>query len=243
VGDLLAEKEERREDYDIDKLFDGILKPLHSRNARQIFETFYHNRAFEHLTTYDLEKELEDEGLPINKKEINSWLISLQDAGLILKMEERGKPVRYSYEDKYTYDLWRLTDTGLNVGERLPNLMADVKIKLPHLIELTPAIIHELEDLYYTAKILTLLHEYGGSLDYATLRKQLALDREKLAVYSWPDTSHSEKPLFEVKVKPSTLRAKVFKLFGWVVEQDLYFTLTDDGRKIAEDIVSRGSPA
>ncbi len=229
------------EKSELDTLFEGLLKPLHSKNARQIFETFYQNRAYEHLTTYDIEKELDEDGLSINKKEINSWLVSLQEAGLIVKMEGRGKPVRYTYDDRYTYDLWKLTETGLNAGQRLPTFMVDADKRLPHLTELTPNLIHEMEDLYYTAKILVLLYEHNGSQNYADLKKQLALDSEKLAVYSWPDASHSEKPLFEIIVKPPTLRTKVFKLFGWVVEQDLSFKLTEEGRRVAEGIISRGS--
>lgn len=225
--------------YELDALFEGLLKPLHSKYARQIFEVFYQNKEFQHLTTYDIEKELDEEGVSINKKEINGWLVSLQDAGLIIKMEGRGKPVRYAYDDKYTFDLWRLTDTGLNVGQRLPNLMVDDATHLPHLSELTPQLIHEIEDLYFTSKILVILYEHNGIMNYSELRKQLALDREKLAVYTWPDASHSEKLLFEVKVKPPTLRTKVFKLFGWMVEQDLSFTLTEEGRQVAKRIVSR----
>jgi hypothetical protein len=218
-----------------------LLKPLHSKNARQIFEIFYQNRSYEHLTTYDIEKELDEDGFSMNKKEINSWLVSLQEAGLIVKMDERGKPVRYTYDDKYTYDLWRLTETGLNAGQRLPTFMVDAEKRLPHLTELTLNMIQEMEDLYYTSKILVILYEHDGSQSYTELRKKLALDREKLAVYSWPDASHSEKPLLEVIVKPPTLRTKVFKLFGWVVEQDLSFKLTEEGRLVAEGIVSRGS--
>lgn len=225
---------------DLDVLFEGLLKPLHSKNARRIFSVFYKNRGFEHLTTHDLERMLDEEGLSISKKEINAWLVSLQDAGLIVKMDERGKPVVLAYEDRYTFDLWRLSETGLNVGQKLPILMAKEEPRdIPHLAELTPKKIHEIEDIYYTSKILLLLHEHGGSLSYSELRKQLAIDREKLAIYSWPDASHSEKPLFEIKIKSPTLRTKVFKLFGWVQEQDLTFTLTDTGREMAMTILSK----
>ena len=233
--------EEKNEDrLDLDALFEGILKPMHSKNARRVFNVFYNKKQFEHLTTHDLEILLEHEGLSISKKEINAWLVSLQDAGLIMKMDERGKPVVSAYEDKDTFDLWRLSETGLNVGHRLPILMAkEEKSDLPRLAELSPKKIHELEDLYYTSKILLLLHDHDGSLSYSVLRRQLALDREMLAVYSWPDASHSEMPLFEIKVKPPTIRSRIFMLFGWVQEQDLIFTLTETGKKMVETIFSK----
>ena len=223
----------------LESLFDGTLKPLHSRNARKIFEVFYQFQRYNYITTYDLEIELKKNDLQINKKEINGWLISLQEAQLILKLNERGKPVVSSYKDRYTFDLWRLSETGLIVGQRLPIFMEKKDMTLPSLTELTPSKIHELEDLYFMAKLLITLYSQGGSLSYTNLRKELSIDREKLAIYSWPDASYSEKPLFEVIVKPPSLRAKVFKVFGWVLEQDLSFKLTEEGLKIAFDIESK----
>lgn len=223
----------------LESLFDGTLKPLHSRNARKIFEVFYQFQRYNYITTYDLEIELKKNDLQINKKEINGWLISLQEAQLIIKLDERGKPVVSSYKDRYTFDLWRLSETGLIVGQRLPIFMEKKDMTLPSLTELTPSKIHELEDLYFMAKLLITLYSRGGSLSYTDLRKELSIDREKLAIYSWPDASYSEKPLFEVIVKPPSLRAKVFKVFGWVLEQDLSFKLTEEGLKIAFDIESK----
>jgi hypothetical protein len=222
-----------------DSLFDGVLKPLHSRNARRIFEIFNQNKGYNYITTYDIEIELEKQGLSINKKEINGWLLTLQEAQLISKLNERGKPVISNYEDRYTFDLWQITKTGLIVGQRLPIFLEKNDIILPSLTELTPSKIHEIEDLYITSKLLLTLFNHGGSLSYTELRKELAIDQEKLAVYSWPDATYSEKSLFEVIIKPPSLRTKILKLFGWVLEQDLSFKLTEEGSKIAAGIASK----
>ena len=226
----------------LDSLFEGVLKPLHSRNARRIFEVFNQYQEYNYITTHDIEIELEKQGLSINKKEINSWLLTLQEAQLILKLDDRGKPVISNYEDRYTFDLWQLTKTGLIVSQKLSIFMKEKKVILPSLTEFTPSTIHELEDLYLTARLLITLFNHGGSLGYTELLKELTIDREKLAVYSWPDASYSEKPLFEVTVKPPSLKAKVFKIFGWVLEQDISFKLTEDGLKIAADIASKEKP-
>lgn len=220
-----------------DGLFDGLLKPLHSRNACRIFEIFNQYREYNYITTHDIEIELEKQGLSINKKEINGWLLTLQEAQLISKLDERGKPVISNYEDRYTFDLWQLTKTGLIVGQRL-SIFMEKDLTLPSLTEFTPSKIHELEDLYLTAKLLIILFNRGGSTSYTELLKELAIDREKLAIYSWPDASYSKKPLFEVAVKPLSLKAKIFRIFGWVFEQDLSFKLTEEGQKIATKIVS-----
>jgi hypothetical protein len=200
---------------------------------------FYQNKEYLHITTHDIETKLEEEGLFINKKEINGWLVSLQEAGLISKMEERGKPIASEYENRYTFDLWKLTETGLIVGGRLPSLMLKKDSLLPSLADLTPSMIHDIEDLYLTSKLLIILYEKGGKLGYKEVRRELAIDREKLAVYSWPDLAHSDKPLFEITVKLPSFRSKVFKLMGWFLEQDLSFKLTDEGKKMAETIISK----
>jgi hypothetical protein len=223
----------------LDNLFDRLLKPLHSRNARRIFEVFNQYKEYKYITTHDIEIELGKQGFSINKKEINGWLLSLQEAELIFKLNERGKPVISNYEDRYTFDLYQLTKTGLIVSQKLLLFTKTNDLILPHLTELTPSKIHEIEDLYMTSKLLITLFKHGGSLSYADLLKELAIDREKLAVYSWPDASYSEKPLFKVTVKPQSLRAKVFKIFGWILEQDLSFKLTEEGLKIASDISSK----
>ncbi len=222
---------------DIDTMFEGLLRPLHSKNARKLFDIFYENREHDYLTTHDLEKILDEKGFKMSKKEINAWLISLQEAGLIAKLEGRGKPIASEYDDRYTFDLWKLTETGLNLHRRLPNLMSQESL-IPKLSTMTPRLLEEIEDLYFTAKILLTLEEYGGCMNYLELRKKVALDREKLAVYSWPDASHSEQPLFEVKVKPPSFRGRVFKLFGQVVEQDLTFSMTKEGREMAKTILA-----
>lgn len=229
---------------EIDTLFDTTIKPLHSKNARKIYEIFYNNREFKHITTHDIETQLAEEGLAFNKKEINGWLVSLQESGLVEKLVERGKPIASEYKDKYTFDLWKLSEIGLRIGQRLPTLMDEkAGSTIPKLDELTPSLIDELEDLYLTSKILLTLNAYGGSMSYLELRKKLYVDSEKLAVYSWPDSAHSEKPLFEIKVKPPTFKGKVYKLFGWLKEQDLVFSLTDEGKKLAEEIAVREKSA
>jgi len=223
----------------LENLFEGVLKPLHSRNARRIYQVFYQNKEYPHITTHDIEKKLEEQGLFINKKEINGWLVSLQESGLISKMDERGKPIASDYENRYTFDLWRLTETGLLVGVRLPTLMAKKNSSLPALADINPSTILEIEDLYLTAKLLVILYERGGQAGYKEVRKELAIDREKLAVYSWPDAAHSNKPLFVIIVKPSSFMSKLFKLLGWFLEQDLSFKLTEEGIRMAETITSK----
>lgn len=107
-----------------DRLFEKAYKPFRSRNARNLFNIFIVEKEKEYLTTLDIQTHLDERGTDLSKKEINAWLRSLQQADLITKEQERGKPTTLAYDDKYTFDKWSLTETGLNVSEGLRELIS-----------------------------------------------------------------------------------------------------------------------
>jgi len=107
-----------------DRLFEKAYKPFRSRNARTLFNIFIIEKKKEYLTTLDIQTHLDERGIDLSKKEINAWLRSLQQVDLITKEQERGKPTTLAYDDKYTFDKWSLTETGLNVSEGLRELIS-----------------------------------------------------------------------------------------------------------------------
>jgi len=70
------------------------------------------------------------------------------------------------------------------------------------------------------------------------VRRELAIDREKLAVYSWPDAAHSDKPLFEITVKPHLLGRRS-QAHGVVPRTGSFLQAYRRGKKDAEAIVSK----
>jgi hypothetical protein len=134
--------------------------------------------------------------------------------------------------------MWKLTDIGLKVSNDLKLVMSENNQDyLPKIDKMSLIKLEELEDLYITTKLIIKLHESGGQMEFKSLRKDLIVSKEKLASYSWPDSSYSERPLFEIIKKPSSLRSKLIKIFQMVSEDDLIFNLTDEGKKIAEIIM------
>ena len=91
-----------------------------------------------YLTTLDIQTHLDETGIDLSKKEINAWLRSLQDADLITKEPERGKPTTIAYDDKYTFDKWSLTETGLTVSEGLMGLISEKDTGVQHPATLKP---------------------------------------------------------------------------------------------------------
>jgi DNA-binding HxlR family transcriptional regulator len=106
-----------------EELFEKNLRPLKSKNARIIYKIFIETKRVNFLTTLDLQTKLEELGIRLSKKEINGWLRSLHDAGLITKEENRGKPTTLDYDDKYTFDMWSLTPEGDEIAVGIDHLV------------------------------------------------------------------------------------------------------------------------
>lgn len=110
---------------EFDQLFETYLKPLNSRNARLLFKILYDHRL-QYLTTLDLQYSLKKYDQQLNKIELNNWLTTLMISGLVEKSENRGKPTTIIYSNRYTYDLWKITQKGEEIGELIPLLLYTV---------------------------------------------------------------------------------------------------------------------
>ena len=106
-----------------EELFEKNLRPLKNKNTRIIYKIFVETKGVNFLTTLDLQTKLERLGIRLSKKEINGWLRSLHDAGLITKEENRGKPTTLDYDDKYTFDMWMLTPEGDEIAVGINHLV------------------------------------------------------------------------------------------------------------------------
>jgi len=103
---------------ELEEIFEKTLRPLQSRNARHIF-LILRDSETEYLTTYDMQPILVEQGNKLSKVELNNWLSALQEAGLVRKASERGKPTTLPYERRYTFDLWKLTKKGRETSFQL----------------------------------------------------------------------------------------------------------------------------
>lgn len=148
----------------LDELFDLWLRPLRSRNARRIFEILIRYNHKEHITTLDMQTLLVQRCVDLSKREINAWLRSLQEAGLIRKGEDRGKPTVIEYDGKYTFDKWALTDEGMEIFEFLrvpfPDYDGGQSPKKDHQ-EITPD------------SVLAAINSSGGEVEKAALTESL----------------------------------------------------------------------
>jgi len=216
-----------------DYLFETILKPLRSKNARKIYTTFLEQNDVEYLTTFDIQKKLQSQSINLSKKEINAWLMSLKLAGLIIKEETRGKPSTLRYEKKYTFDKWRLTESGAYLAGDLDMLNINNQRGDPINAEIsesyTPSKQNDPKFLsdYYVFTLLNRLTE-----------DEALVPEEEIAGYLLPSKNVVRQVISEclaqnyitgINAAPMGLFQRVLARFG-IVERSVYYELTEEGR-------------
>ncbi len=187
----------------LDELFDLWLRPLRSRNARRIFEILIRNSHKDHITTLDMQTLLVRRGVDLSKREINAWLRSLQEAGLIRKGEDRGKPTVIEYDGKYTFDKWALTDEGMEIFEFLktpfPDYDGGQSLKKDHQ-EIT------------SDSVRAAINSSGGEVEKAALAEDLTNVNE---LYEVLDTLVKDGVLEEIEpYNPGSLINRLRELLG-----------------------------
>lgn len=230
---------------EFDDLFDRYLKPLKSKNARKIFKIIIEYGRDGPLTTLDVQDKLNIFEIKLDKKEINGWLSNLLVAGLISKEIQRGKPTTVKYENRYTFDLWRLTDIGVKFAQKLPMLLRDESAFLVNnpiiiLEEMAQKekvtrelILRRLKELFIIIKALDILYKADMGLTQTEFFERLKLsqmDVEKVI------STYSEKhqPLFIKRLLKRGIRNSFLKIFG--ISGNVEFSLSEEGRKLAENL-------
>ncbi len=223
------------------ELFEKNLRPLKSKNARIIYNIFVEIKGVNFLTTLDLQTKLEGLGIRLSKKEINGWLRSLHDAGLITKEEDRGKPTTLDYDDKYTFDMWRLTPEGDEIATGIDYL---VKRKNASKILLSENVIDEINSLDQEVrqqnlimetdinlKCLKILSETGKALTIEEIREKLTPEIVLIEIIS----SYLNQGLI-IENNTEGWFLKFLGFLGLSQKRRATFRLTEKGREFAERI-------
>ena len=226
----------------LNQLFEVDLKPLKNANARILYKIFLNSKKTNHLTTLDIQDKLKSTDLMLRKKEINAWLSSLQSAGLITKENMRGKPTTIDYHGRYTYDLWRLTEKGRDIANKISiissektspkgrdNVETDADYAQSESENL--ADLHSPIDPYTMALLRAILH----AKDVTTLeelREQMSPSAESL----WGMISQGNLDgVLTVETEESTsITEKIFGFLGMPKRRKYRLSLTEVGRRILQ---------
>jgi DNA-binding HxlR family transcriptional regulator len=232
---------------EFDELFDIYLRPLRSKTARSIYRIFLDEIEKTELTTLDLQGGLGQNGLFLSKKEINARLRSLQEAHLISKGEERGKPTTMEYRGRYTFDLWSLTNKGLEMADAIESILVNDKRRTSYDLEDFAAIRDEagvvkaqnlldrIEESYVLMVLIKTLFKAGHPLKYGELEQKITLVQTTLSEVV---LSRSGQEFLEVTTGPASqsIIDKIFRYLGISSREENFVSLNSDGIKFARRI-------
>jgi len=231
---------------ELDKIFEGTLRPLLSESARLIYLTLRESEE-PNLTTQDMQNKLKKYGVKLSKKELNNWLSSLQASGLVQKEPERGKPTTIPYEGRYTFDLWSLTEKGRETAQKLSiltqknpslnNVKTIVKTRLPTLETITTDNIRDLEKLHISTTILIALRGQEEPVDTLSLSTKTGIRHEKILEWLKAREDSTTRNLYLLDRKMPGLMDRMLGSLG-LKEKEIYnVSLSPEGKKKAEALV------
>jgi len=229
----------------LDKLFDGPLKPMNSDNARLVYKLFFDAKN-KGLTTLDIQHLLKDYDRKYSKKDLHNWLNDLMDAGLITKESERGKPTIVSYNGRYTYDIWRLTPQGYQIGRKIerflgkyPNLNVQKtieKTRIPDLKQLKTGDLRKIESLYINSVILLALQKTRGKSDLKEISENTILQPNPLRSFLEAHIRSISPPLYQMNKKTAGIGGRILQKLG-LSSVNFDVSLSPEGKKTSESLL------
>jgi len=240
-----AEKGSRSYEEELNTIFEETLRPLLSDSARQIYIILVKS-AETHLTTLDMQDTLKDREVKLSKKELNNWLSSLQSAGLVQKDAERGKPTTIPYSNKYTYDLWSLTDKGLETAQKLSiftqetptlnKLKTIAEISHSDLENVTEEQMTRLETLYLNMRTLRTLRDEVHPSPLKQLSAKSGISQDVLQEFIEHQTKSDEIPLYFLSEKGPGLGDKILGHLGLRRRRETLVSLSSEGKRKAQSL-------
>jgi DNA-binding transcriptional ArsR family regulator len=242
---------------EIDEIFEKTLRPIQSRNARNIYMVLKDSET-EYLTTYDMQLIMEEQGNKLSKVELNNWLSTLQDAGLVRKASQRGKPTSKPYTRRYTFDLWKLSQKGREISYKLETLREKSRIqtvkkivkktnekkdnisKIPTLEETSFKNQEKILSLSINLTLLKTLKEKQTS-DLRNLSPQTGFTPKKIIQFIKDQGKNNSFPLYFLNENPTDLRGKILQKIGINPRKEYFISLSSEGKKILSKLSSYGS--
>ena len=241
------DKSQAQTKQELEEIFEKTLRPLQSRNARHIFLVLRDSKT-EYLTTYDIQPTLEEQGTKLSKVELNNWLSALQEAGLVQKAPERGKPTTRSYDRRYTFDLWKLSQKGRKTASLLEVFSGNTPIqiiekvveksvlrpvevsKLPKLMGTSFEDYDDLRALSLHLGLLQSLYR-KDPMDILSLSDETGCTTEKIVEFIEDQAKSSSSTLYYLSEIPMDLRGKILQTIGLSPRRNYSVSLSPEGKK------------
>lgn len=213
------------EKEDLDQIFETYLKPMNSHNARLLFKILYDYRP-NFLTTLDLQSILKKYDQQLNKIELNNWLTTLMLSGLVEKSDYRGKPTTIRYDNRYTYDLWKVSLKGIEIGELMPLLIYTIDSE--KIID-KYCVFNDFKKkslkLLATEKVVDYVKENDGEVSFSQLENKLKLNMHDLIAHFTNENKLNEKEIFSFSKKDETIFERILRLLGITSRESIMIKL------------------
>ena len=225
-------------------LLDVRIRPLRSKNARAIFQIFLEMGHQIALTTLDIERKLRNASIFLDKKEINGWLGSLLKAGLISREKKRGKPTTFQYVGKYTFDLWKVTQIGINVAHGLTHFSRQnifpVKLEPKFLFESvknlnddeTKKIFRQINEVDILSQVFILMSKGTDYVSSSSLSEGLKLSSEMIDRILGNYLENSEMHFFIKKTSQYGIKERFLNILG-LPTGAVSYSFTEEGKRVA----------
>jgi predicted transcriptional regulator len=224
---------------EIGELFDIVLRPLMRRNARTMYAIFIEEMV-EYLTTLDIQNRLREKNVKLSKKEINAWLKSLQEAGLIDRGKVRGKPTTLDYDDKYTFDMWSLTLLGQEMSNSIASLLnrEDTSFvqsfpeirEVPYDLEIRAKFFRQLEGRYLKLAVMRRLFNEGQGITIQIIKKNSLIPNSKIDIII--DELITNNLIQKALSAPSKSLISRLKMLLGILKEFVVLKLTDEGSEM-----------
>jgi len=232
----------------LEEIFEKTLRPLQSRNARHIYVVLRDSKT-EYLTTYDIQPILEEQGNKLSKVELNNWLSALLDAGLVQKAPERGKPTTRPYNQRYTFDLWKLSQKGretasllevfsgntpIQIIEKVVEKTVERTVEKPKFPELMETSFDDYENVRSLSLHLSLMRSLyrKDPMDIMSLSDETGFTPEKIVEFIEDQAKSSSNTLYLLSEIPMDLRGKILQTIGLSPRRNYSVSLCSEGKMI-----------
>ena len=242
------DKSQPQNRLELEDIFGKTLRPLQSRNARHIYLVLRDSKT-EYLTTYDIQPILEEQENKLSKVELNNWLSALQEAGLVQKAPERGKPTTRPYNRRYTFDLWKLSQKGRETASLLRVFSGNTPIqiiekvvqrsiekpvevtKFPRLMETSFEDYEKIQALALHLGLLRSLYR-KDPMDMRSLSDETGFNPERIVEFIEDQGKSSSNTLYYMSEIPMGLRGKILQTIGLSPKRNYSVSLSSEGKKI-----------
>lgn len=231
----------------LNEVFDVTLRSLRSKNARLVFKILYDQRELE-LTTLDMQNFLKEYNVKLTKKDLHNWLINLMYSGLIIKSKKRGKPTTIPYQDRYSFDLWKITEKGEEIAQKMkifleeyPNLIEEkiiIKKIIPSLGDITLGDFEMLSNIFYTTKILMGLYKSSERIDSEVLSNLTKINHQVLIDKLVDHMKNREENLYQIREKKANLPEKILSILGYKPRKLYWVSITEKGKNVVRNMLS-----